>query len=119
MSKTCTKCGESKPLEQFSPKGDRYRSRCKPCTTADNMERYTRNKKVLSDMKMERGCERCGYNEHYGALHWDHIDPTTKSFQVGESTSSRGLKALLAEAAKCRVLCANCHAIRTWHEEDY
>ena len=47
-------------------------------------------------------------------MDFDHRDPAEKMFRV---TSSRAMlmprKRLLAEVAKCDVVCANCHRIRT------
>jgi hypothetical protein len=41
-------------------------------------------------------------------LHFHHVDPSTKAFTV---TMARGksLAAYRAEAAKCVLVCANCH----------
>ena len=85
-----------------------------------NGARYKRDhKKRLRDacaaIKIAKGCEICGYNEHPAALQFDHIDPTQKEFNVGEAVSnSYGWSRIEAEIAKCRVLCANCHAIHTY-----
>lgn len=67
----------------------------------------------------ERGgrCERCGYRKNYAALAWHHIDPAEKSFELDLRAMSNRSDAILAvEAAKCRLLCANCHA-ETHHPE--
>ena len=52
----------------------------------------------------------CGYDRHPAALQFHHIDPDAKRFAVGGSGATRGLAALRAEAAKCVLLCSNCHA---------
>lgn len=67
----------------------------------------------------ERGgrCERCGYRKNYAALAWHHLDPAQKSFELDlRAMSNRSDEALRDEAAKCRLLCANCHA-ETHHPE--
>ena len=66
----------------------------------------------IKDYKLENGCEDCGYNEHSCALQFDHIDPSQKLFNIARGRDYPW-KVFLAEIAKCRVLCANCHAIRT------
>jgi hypothetical protein len=61
----------------------------------------------------ERGgrCERCGYRKNYAALAWHHLDPSQKSFELDlRAMSNRSDAVLREEAAKCRLLCANCHA---------
>ena len=66
----------------------------------------------IRDYKLETGCEICGYKEHACALQFDHIDPSTKLFNVARGRDYPW-KIFLAEIAKCRVLCANCHAVHT------
>jgi hypothetical protein len=50
----------------------------------------------------------CGYDWCMFNMHFHHVDPATKAFAV---TSGRGksLAAFRAEAAKCVLVCANCH----------
>jgi len=62
---------------------------------------------------MEKGCMDCGYNEHPAALEFDHHVDSEKSFNIGEQIGSRSRERLWEEIAKCDVVCANCHAIRT------
>lgn len=59
------------------------------------------------------GCADCGYNKHPAALEFDHRPGETKLFNIGEKMGTRSRKALWEEIAKCDVVCANCHAIRT------
>ena len=77
---------------------------------------------ITNRIKSERGCEVCGFNAHPAALQFDHIDPATKyrtkaGKVVHPSDMIKGgrysLETALAEIAKCRVVCANCHAIHT------
>lgn len=46
-------------------------------------------------------------------LHVDHLDGTTKAGNVAAFLSKGTLDDLRAELAKCEVVCANCHHIRT------
>jgi 5-methylcytosine-specific restriction endonuclease McrA len=55
-------------------------------------------------------CAVCGYDRYVGALHFHHLDPAQKSFQLGVAGLTRSLAAMRAEAAKCALLCSNCHA---------
>lgn len=56
-------------------------------------------------------CEMCGYNKNFGALSFHHKDITTKSFSLsGRDLSDKSMKVLEDEAAKCILLCHNCHA---------
>jgi hypothetical protein len=55
-------------------------------------------------------CAICGYAGHVAALEFHHIDPSTKAFGLSVRGITRSLDKLRAEAAKCILLCANCHA---------
>jgi transposase len=44
------------------------------------------------------------------ALHFHHVDPAAKAFALAAHGMSRSLERARAEAAKCVLLCANCHA---------
>jgi len=77
---------------------------------------------IVDVIKTTAGCEACGYNAHACALQFDHIDPSTKyrtrnGNLVHPADMVKGarysLTTILAEIAKCRVLCANCHAVHT------
>lgn len=54
----------------------------------------------------ESGCVVCGYNRCEKALEFHHKDPSKKERIVSVFRSVESMK---AEAAKCVVLCANCH----------
>jgi hypothetical protein len=45
-------------------------------------------------------------------MDFDHRDPAVKSFAIGPSLT-RNRAAVVAEIAKCDVVCANCHRLRT------
>lgn len=47
-------------------------------------------------------------------LEFDHVDPTTKRFNVGHASAAPSMEALLAEIEKCDIVCSNCHKIREY-----
>lgn len=54
---------------------------------------------------------RCGYATNLAAFSFHHREPTTKLFQLDlRSLSNRTLEVIQQEAAKCDLVCANCHA---------
>ena len=75
--------------------------------------------KFLTRYKMFVGCALCGYKEHPSALHFDHIDPKEKSFGISRGYKSKGIDTIKKEMRKCQVLCANCHAVKTFENGDY
>lgn len=116
MTRECRRCGATKPLDEFQKIKSGKDGRgylCKPCNVDYCTERKEKHRLALAQYKTERGCERCGYDTHDVALHFDHIDRATKSFMIAQNTG-RSWKKLMEEVAKCRVLCANCHAIKTY-----
>jgi len=68
---------------------------------------------MVRDLKLRRGCVDCGYNAHAEALHFDHLPGVEKRGKVCDLRRNNSIEALLLEIAKCEVVCANCHAIRT------
>ena len=67
-------------------------------------------------------CIHCGFDKHYAALTFHHVDPSTKTSEVSPLISkaagwkqsriwSEGVAMIRSEVQKCILLCANCHHI--------
>ncbi len=71
-----------------------------------------RRRKRKADLVAAYGgrCVDCGYSTCPEALQFHHRDPSTKDFGLGHFNGS--LARLLKEAAKCDLVCTNCHRIR-------
>jgi 5-methylcytosine-specific restriction endonuclease McrA len=55
-------------------------------------------------------CTECGYKRNSAALHFHHIDPAQKLFDLTASDFLyRSPEEIALEIEKCTVLCANCH----------
>ncbi len=82
--------------------------RCVKCRS-DAVSR--RRRKVKEILVHEAGgcCAICGYHRCLGALEFHHLDPSQKRLEVNAKGVSLALDTLRAEAAKCVLLCANCH----------
>lgn len=83
--------------------------RCARCRS----ERVVRRRRAVKRaLVAEAGgrCLRCGYDEYVGALQFHHLDPLSKGFALSRHGVTRSLAEARAEAAKCVLLCANCHA---------
>jgi hypothetical protein len=65
----------------------------------------------VDQIKVERGCADCGYNANPIALDFDHVRGD-KVCDVSKA-KLRSMALLVDEIAKCEVVCANCHRIRT------
>ncbi len=83
--------------------------RCLRCRS-EAVDRRRREMKRILVAEAGGACILCGYSGTPAALHFHHVDPTTKSFGVGYTGGTRSLAAARAEAAKCVLLCARCHA---------
>jgi transposase-like protein len=96
-------------LTRFVVVGSMPRLRCAKCRSEAVARRRRRVKEILI---VEAGgkCLLCGYARHSGTLQFHHLDPAAKSFGLGERGLTRSIEKSRAEAAKCVLLCANCHA---------
>jgi hypothetical protein len=55
-------------------------------------------------------CVLCGYDRSPAALQFHHATPADKAFSIAQGGVTRSLDRALAEARKCVLLCATCHA---------
>ena len=83
--------------------------RCKRCR-AERIVRHRRRLKELLVAEAGGGCSACGYDRCPTALEFHHVDPQTKRIQLSGHGMTLSLATLRAEAAKCVLLCSNCHA---------
>lgn len=83
--------------------------KCKRCRT-ERVAHWRRDAK--DDLVRTAGgrCVLCGYDRCLGALHFHHLDPQAKAFGLAMRGHTKSFEKLLAEAQKCILLCANCHA---------
>jgi hypothetical protein len=71
----------------------------------------------LREYKTSLVCTDCG-ETHPAALDFHHTDASEKELSIGEVTAyGWSRRKVLAEIAKCEVLCANCHRKRHWTAE--
>jgi hypothetical protein len=81
------------------------------------IERNRRNKKrmlaFIRALKDNKCCTDCRKKFRFYVLHFDHVRGT-KKYDVSRMLGMGSEKAILAEVAKCELVCANCHAERTY-----
>lgn len=85
----------------------RFKIKCIKCSSKIKSLRKSKNRQELLK-EFGAKCSNCSYNKCDSALQFHHIDPSNKEFEISESAYS--LEKLKAEAKKCVLLCANCHA---------
>lgn len=127
---TCTKCSTPKTPLSFSQKtANRRSSICKDCHRQYTKQHYIDNKqtylisaratqkrfretaRVIVRAAKDVPCADCRKKYHYCAMDFDHLH--SKKFNVSRLEKFTSLKKLKEEIAKCQVVCANCHRIRT------
>jgi len=86
-------------------------------TYKKQLVRMERNIRFIKRVKTMFGCSVCGYNKSSVALHFDHIDVSTKYLEISRMYSAN-VQTLKNEMRKCQILCANCHAERTQEQRD-
>jgi hypothetical protein len=88
---------------------DSHGTRCSKCRSEAVSARRRRVKELLVNEAGGR-CVVCGYDRYIGALEFHHRDPSQKEFHLGLGGLTRSLEKMRAEAAKCSLVCSNCHA---------
>lgn len=129
LQKNCSKCKLLKPIEEFN---FRYKSRgvrhgyCKDCGKLLTRSHYKRAKsrymkrnavslahrRQIVIQSKQKPCADCGIEYPYYVMDFDHREGEIKKFslyKIGGATE----KVILAEIAKCAVVCSNCHRERT------
>ncbi len=83
--------------------------RCKRCRV-DAVAKRRRKVKAILVAEAGGQCVICGYDRHPRALAFHHLDPLEKRLEINAKGVALSLETLRAEARKCVLLCANCHA---------
>jgi rRNA-processing protein FCF1 len=68
----------------------------------------------LLDRLRDVPCADCGGHFEACAMDFDHRDPAAKRYTVTRMIGRAGTERILAEVAKCDIVCANCHRLRTF-----
>ena len=74
---------------------------------------WTYHARVLDELR-QVPCVDCRRRFPACAMDFDHRDATEKRAGVTRMVGRAGIKKILAEAAKCDIVCANCHRARTF-----
>lgn len=74
-------------------------------------QNYEVNRDFVRDLK-RKPCTDCGGSFHFSAMDFDHTEDDKRKDVSKILKGSRDT--LLAEIAKCELVCANCHRVRTW-----
>ncbi len=59
-------------------------------------------------------CKDCKLRYPYYVMQFDHVRGK-KLFLISGSYHGKGFQQVKREISKCEIVCANCHAIRSWN----
>lgn len=62
-------------------------------------------------------CVDCNISYPYYIMHFDHLDSSEKINGVSAILRTGGIGGAIKEIEKCELVCANCHATRTWKRQ--
>lgn len=131
-TKACITCGERKLVSNFRWRDESlaYRvNKCSACDKENRLQVYQKKKglflannkraqaklrKLLNELKAGP-CMDCHNNYPPYVMDLDHRDPATKVAKVSSLVFDGSRNLLIAEVAKCDLICANCHRIRTYN----
>ncbi len=80
---------------------------------AKNRRKKEKLKVILREYKA-KPCADCGLEFPFYVMDFDHREGEIKHSSVSNLVAWMNVERLLAEIAKCDVVCANCHRIRTY-----
>ncbi len=124
-AKKCCRCTEYKPIEDFIiRKPNEARTWrvlwCAPCRekprriNVDEATGFTyKDKRAFIQSLKAKPCHDCGQQFHFSAMDFDHVRGD-KQFNLA-APAGWVYDEILAEVAKCDVVCSNCHRVRTFN----
>lgn len=89
--------------------------------TRSTKQTVVNKRAMVQTYKESVGCECCGKKFPFFALHLDHLDPSlkTKNYNNTAIHYASSIQKIMEEIRKCQVLCATCHAIKTYKSGDH
>lgn len=130
--KTCSICNVAKPhtgdnFYRNRSQYDGYHPECKDCSKLKDKQSnrnfyltnrhhvinrvHARRSQIIEFVRQQKIGKSCSCGEDDARiLEYHHIDPSTKSFNIGSIKKlGPSLQRVIAEIAKCTLLCPNCH----------
>lgn len=77
-------------------------------------DKRSKIRRYLQSIKEKAACADCGINYPYFVMDFDHLPEHGKEFNIAEFSKHHTMGDVVKEIAKCDIVCANCHRIRTW-----
>lgn len=123
VTRVCRRCKVEQSTSEFyleseerltARHGKKFIRPCRTCTREVGFERRKPRLDYAYAVKAESGCVDCGLHpDVLEVLEFDHRPDCDKVTDVSNLYSTGTFDAFKAEIAKCEVVCANCHRVRT------
>src|ERR1051326_1879448 len=129
--RACTSCSVEKDESAFAKKGNGRRSKCRACQSQYHKQWYGKNRRrrlaqvakaharwrnkrqsIIDELK-SRPCVDCNRTFPACAMDFDHVRGTKKFSISGSAHVGISIDRLFVEIAKCEIVCACCHRVRT------
>lgn len=105
---------------------------CKACRRDYDAAYYRQRRDLLVAQKRQRAvehvawmrtrkagpCADCGGQFHPAAMTFDHLPGSVKRSNIATLARRHSRAVVEAEIAKCELVCANCHAVRTFNRRE-
>jgi len=108
----CANCHRMRTRAAFAASARRTLGRGSS-TYLDRKRARWQDQARLLDRLRDLPCADCGRRFSPCAMDFDHRDPGLKRYGVTRMIGRAGTARILAEVAKCDIVCANCHRSRT------
>lgn len=73
--------------------------------------------KFVRAYKTDNACSDCNVKYHYSVMQFDHRDGTQKEDSINSLMWRASIQRVKDEIAKCDLVCANCHSLRTFRKQ--
>lgn len=130
MTKRCGRCRTEKDEAEFHRWSERdgrqvwckgcrraydaaYHQKVKERRRAQKQRRAREMREFLISLKAGRPCTDCGQVFDPACMQWDHLPGSVKIGAIGDIGRKSSRRRILDEVAKCELVCANCHSLRT------
>jgi hypothetical protein len=124
----CSLCRVEKAPEEFHLRGAGRQRWCRSCRRTWDAAYHARTKPVRLAQKREakvarmawlyevksKPCVDCGGSFHPAAMTFDHLPGTQKLRDISTLVVRGCMQMVVKEMEKCELVCANCHAVRTY-----
>lgn len=121
--RVCRRCKTPRPMPMFylamearktAKIGAPWTHHCRECNREVALLRRRPRVDYCNRVKTESGCTDCGIrSDHPEIYDFDHLPGVEKSGGAAQFLTKGTMQDLIDEIAKCEVVCANCHRIRT------